>query len=129
MINNFDEAKKYTNKIKKKLITNALADQDGISSLKYLAEAEDEKRFRIVVELITTTIKTHKNLELYKKDPLAFIEFLCMFEDSGEIHSYNMFQAGRGLKVKKIKIGKTQRFFQKIYGSHFFKNKEVMKNV
>lgn len=128
MIKNLADAKKYANKIKSGSITNPFVDRDGLFSLKYLALAKDEEDFRTIVELMVTAIKTQKNLKLFKKEPLAFIESLCMTEDHGEKDGYNAYQAGRGLKVKRLPTGKTQRFFKKLYGSHFFKGEGVTKN-
>ena len=123
MIKNLAGAKRYVDNIKKKLITNPFADRDGLFSLRYLARAKDEENFRIIVKIMVTTIKTQKNFKLFRKEPLAFVESLCMMEDNGEKEGYNAFQAGRGLKVKRLPIGKTQRFFQKLYGDYFFNRK------
>ena len=121
MIKNLAGAMRYVNKIRRKLIKNPFADKDGVYYLKYLAEEKDEEMFRIVVELMCFGVKTQEGLKQFRKEPLAFVESLCMMEDSGEKQGYNAFQAGRGLKVKKLPTGKTQSFFQRLYGSHFFK--------
>ncbi len=125
MVKNLAEAKKYVNKIKKGLIKNSFTNRDCADSLKIFAEAKDEERFKIVGDFMAQFISKVKagGLRFFKKEPLAFIECLLMIVDYGDKVNYAMYQTYRGIKVKRPPIGKTQRFFQKIYGSHFFKKK------
>jgi len=123
MVKDFAGAKRCVNKIKKGLIKNPFASKDCAHSLKILAEAKDEKRFKIVVDFMCSGIKTQKSLKLFKREPLALVESICQVLDHPSVANYNMFQYYRGIKVKKLLIKKTQKFFRKIYGSHFFKRK------
>ena len=121
MIKNIAGAKKYVNRIKKGLVKNPFARRDCTDSLKILAEAKDEERFKIVVGFMLSSILAQKSLKLYQKEPLALVESFCEVIDHPVKANHAMYQTYRGLKVKRPPIGKTQRFFQKIYGSHFFK--------
>jgi len=121
MIKNLAGAKKYVNKIKDGLIENPFASKDIAHSLKFLAQDKDEENFRLVVDLWCHGISTQKNLKLYSKEPLALVESFCMVLDHPEKANHHMFQTYRGIKMKRLPIGNTQKFFQKIYGSRFFK--------
>ena len=126
MIKNLDGAKKYVNKINKGLIKNPFANRDCIDLLKILAKVKDEERFKIAVDFMSYFISKSKRrgYGIFKDEAMAFIESLCMILDYGsDKFNYNLVQTYRGIKVKKVPIGKTQRFFQRIYGSHFFKQK------
>ena len=123
MINNLADAKRYVNKIKDGLIGNPFANKDTTHALKFFAEAKDEENFRIIVDLWCYGISTQKHLKLYSKEPLALVESFCMVLDHPEKANRHMFQTYRGIKMKRPQMGKTQKFFQKIYGSHFFKRK------
>lgn len=122
MIKNLADAKRYIDNVKKGLIKNPFATRDHLDSLKIFAKEKDEKNFKIIVESMSNAILTQKGYKLFKKEPLALIEVFCMTIDhGGDKVSYNAFQAQRGLKTKRLPIGKTQKFFQRIYGNHFFK--------
>lgn len=123
MMKSFMGAKRYVNKIKKGLIKNPFANKDCTDSLKIFAGAKDKENFKIVVDFMCHGISTQKSLRLYSKEPLVLVESFCMVIDHPGKANYNMFQTYRGLRVKKLPIGKTQKFFQKLYGSHFFKKK------
>lgn len=114
-------AKRYVNRIKKGIIKSAFANRDCTDSLKILVEAKDEERFKTIVDFMCSGILTKKSLKLYQKEPLALVESFCEVIDNPIRANYAMYQTYRGLKVKRPPIGKTQKFFQKIYGSHFFK--------
>lgn len=122
MIKSITAARKYVKNIKRGLIENPFANKDCIGALKVFAEAKDEENFRIVVDFMANFISKTKEsgFKLFKKEPLTFVESLVMLIDHGGKANYFMFQRARGLKIKKLSIGKTQRFFQKLYGSHFF---------
>src|SRR3989344_8468099 len=119
MVKNITEAKRYVNKIKKALIKDPFANRDCTDSLKIFAEAKDEERFKIVVDFMCADILNKKSLKLFQKEPLALVESFCEVIDNPIKANYAMYQTYRGLKVKRPPIGKTQKFFQKIYGSHF----------
>ena len=121
MIKNIAGAKKYVNKIKRELIKDPFANGDCTDALKIFAEAKDEENFKIVVDFMCAGILNKKSLKLYQKEPLALVESFCEVIDNPIKTNYAMYQTYRGLKVKRPPIGKTQKFFQKIYGSHFFK--------
>jgi hypothetical protein len=123
MLKNFADAKKYVNKIDKGLIKDPFINGDVTDALKILAKVKDEDRFKIVVDLMCSSILNKKNLKLFKKEPLALVESFCEVIDNPIKANYAMYQTYRGLKVKRPPTGKTQRFFQSIYGSHFFKKK------
>ena len=122
MAKNLANVNRYVNKIKKGSIKNPFV-KDCTGYLKILAETKDEEKFKIVVDSMCHFISksTKGTMKYFKKEPLALVESFCEVTDHPGKITYNMFQAYRGLKVKKLPIGKTQKFFQKIYGSHFFK--------
>ena len=124
MVKNLKSAKEYVNKIKKGLIKNPFANKNGVDSLKIFAEAKDEDRFKIGVDSMIHTISTQKAYKIFKKEPLAYVELFCEIIDNGYMKSvYASYQTYRGFKIKRFPVGKTQKFFQKIYGSHLFKKK------
>src|SRR3989344_6487654 len=120
MIKSLASAKKYVNKIKEGLIKNPFANNDSTYALKILAKAKNEMEFKIVVDSMCRGILTQKSLKLYAKEPLVLVESFCEVIDNPIKANYNMFQTYRGIKMKRLTIGKTQKFFHKIYGSHFF---------
>ena len=123
-MNDIRKSRKYAGEIKNGLIKNPFATKDGLPSLKILAKFEDKENFKIVVESMRYVISRQKGYKLFRKEPLALIEVLCMAADyGGDKVSYNAFQAQRGLKTRRLSIRRTQKFFQKIYGSHFFVKK------
>ncbi len=124
MVKDIAGAKKYINRIKKGLIKNPFANRDCMGSLKIFAEAKDEESFKIVVDFMCSGILAQESLKLYAKEPLAVVESFCEVIDNPSKANYAMYQTYRGLKVKRPPIGKTRRFFQKIYGSHFFIRKK-----
>ncbi|MEX2016845.1 MAG: hypothetical protein WD876_00005, partial [Candidatus Pacearchaeota archaeon] len=65
----------------------------------------------------------HKNFKFYAREPLALVEYFCITIDQPSRVEKTVFNTLRGLKVKKLPLGKTQKFFQKIYGSHFSKHR------
>ena len=77
MVKNLRSAKEYVNKIRKGLIKDPLVGRDWVDSLKLLAKAKDEKRFKIVVDSVCSSIKSKKSLKLYAKEPLALVESFC----------------------------------------------------
>lgn len=123
MIKNLAGAKRYVNKIRKGLIKNPFATKDTLDSLKIFARYKDKENFKIVIEFMCSGIKTQKNLKLYAKEPLALVEYFCMTIDQSSRIEKTIFNMLRGIKVKRLPIGNTQKFFQKVYGSHFFKKK------
>ena len=124
MIKNLAGAKAYINNIKNGLIKHPFVNKDGLDSLKIFAEKRDEENFRIIVNFMKKFISTNKDYKIFKKEPLANVELLCETIDNGYMESvYAMYQSYRGFKVKRFPLGKTQKFFQKLYGPHFFKKK------
>ena len=123
MVKNLKSAKEYVNKINKGLIKNPFQNSDSVHSLKEFAKIKDEENFKVIIDFMTNFISKAKDggLKFFKKEPLAFIECLLMITDHGDKANYILVQISRGIKIKKLPIGKTQRFFQKIYGSRFFK--------
>jgi hypothetical protein len=123
-VKNLKSSKGYVNKIKKGLIKNPFDNKEGMNSLEVLAESKEKEGFKIVVDFMSYFISksVRKGYGIFKDEPLVFIESFCMVLDHGaDKMNYNLIQTYRGLKVKRLPIGKTQGFFQKIYGSHFFK--------
>ena len=119
----FQKAKQYVSKIKSREIKNPFQNSDSVYSLKEFAKVGDEENFKVIINLMASFISKSKEgqLKLFKKDPLVFIECLILEHDHGNKAVYILLQRSRGLKVKKPSIKRTQKFFQKIYGSHFFK--------
>jgi len=126
MMKSLADAKKYINKIKSGLIKHPFANQDGIDALKIFAKANDEDNFKAVVNFMRQGILTLKDFKFFKKEPLAYIELNCEIIDNDYLKEvYTMYQIYRGFKVKRPPIGKTQKFFRKIYGNHLFKKKSL----
>jgi len=119
-----NKAKKYVSLIKKGEAKNPFQTKDSVYSLKEFAKIKGEKNFRIVVDFMASDIsKTkEKGLKFFKKEPLVFIEVLIMLVDHGDKANYTIIQQARGLKVKKVPVGKTQKYFQKLYGRQFYVN-------
>lgn len=126
MVKNLAGAKRYVDRVKKGLVKDPFASKDCIDSLKVLAKSGDKDNFKIVVDFMSNFISKskRKGYRIFKEEAKAFVESLCMILDHGaDKVNYNLIQTYRGIKMKRLPIGKTQRFFQKIYGSHFFKKK------
>ena len=121
MVKNLAEAKEYITKIKNGSIKDPFSSRDSTDSLKIFAESKDEGNFKIVVDFMCRGILNNKGLKLYQKESLALIESFCEVIDHPVKANYAMYQTYRGFKVKIPPIGKTRKFFQKMYGSHFFK--------
>ncbi len=119
---NIAEAKRYADRIKKGLIKNHFQNSDSVNSLKEFAKIKDEENFKVIIDFMTHFISNAKEggLKFFKKEPLVFIECLLMTTDHWDKTSYILVQISRGVKVKRPPIGKTQKFFQKLYGNHFF---------
>ena len=119
---NIAEAKRYADRIKKGLIKNPFQNSDSVNSLKEFAKIKDEENFKVIIDFMTHFISNAKEggLKFFKKEPLVFIECLLMTTDHWDKTSYILVQISRGVKVKRPPIGKTQKFFQKLYGNHFF---------
>ena len=117
------KAKQYVYKIRSGEIKNPFQNSDSVYSLKEFAKVGDEENFKVIIDLMASFISKSKEggLKLFKKEPLVFIECLILQHDHGDKSSYILVQRSRGLKVKKPSIKRTQKFFQKIYGRHFFK--------
>src|SRR3989344_8112295 len=114
MIESLAEAKKYVNKTNNGLVKNPFANKDSIDALKIFAEANDEDNFKAVVNFMRQDILTIKDFKFFKKEPLAYIELNCEIIDNDYLKEvYAMYQTYRGFKVKKLPIGKTQKFFRK----------------
>lgn len=124
MIKNLTHAKKYVKNIKANLIKNPLQNNDSIHSLREFAKVKDEKNFKIIIDFMARFISSNKDggLKFFKKEPLSFIECLIMILDNGDKANYILVQISRGVKIKRPPIGKVQKFFQRIYGVHFFVN-------
>lgn len=122
MIKNLKDAKTHADKIKKGLIKNPLQDADSIDSLKEFAKVNDEENFRVIVDFLSEFISKSKKggPALFRKEPLVFIEILTMILDHSDKVNYTLVQLSRGLKVKKPTVKKTQKFFHRLYGNHFF---------
>lgn len=122
MVKDVAEAKSYLDNIKKGLIKNPFQNSDSTHSLKEFAKAKDEESFKSITEFMVRFISKTKEggLKFFKKEPLAFIECLLMAVDHGDKANYVLVQISRGIKVKRPSIGKTQKFFQKLYGRQFF---------
>lgn len=121
MISSIEDAKEYVQTIKENKIKDLFGDTKSVDSLKIFAGEEDEENFKFLVDSMIKSIKNKEKWKFYHKEPLALIESFCQIMDHGDKVSYARFQAHRGIKTKRLSIGKTQRFFQKIYGNHFFK--------
>ena len=57
----------------------------------------DKENFKFVVEFMCEGIKTQRSARLFRKEPLALIESICMVMDhSSQINYYN-YQTYRGI--------------------------------
>ncbi|MFB6246422.1 MAG: hypothetical protein ABEI74_02440 [Candidatus Pacearchaeota archaeon] len=125
MIENLKQAREYAKKIDNGEIKNPLLNNEFQHALKELAKAKDEQNFRKIVDFVADKIKKDKkggSSKFYNtyNEALALLECLIMQVDHGNRSDYILFQLSRGMDVKRPALRKTQRFFQKLYGSHFF---------
>lgn len=119
---NLKKAIEHVSSIKRGKGNGPFNSRENGYSLREFAKARDEINFRVIVEWMREGIKNQKSARLFRKEPLALIESICMVMDhSSKINYYN-YQTYRGIKIKRPSIGTTQRFFQKLYGSHFYVN-------
>lgn len=114
------DAKEHFLHIKEgKASTQFNSTENGLS-LREFAKVKDKNGFKTIVKFMLKGIKTQKSAKLFRKEPLALIESICLVVDHSTKINYYNYQAYRGIKMKRPSVGATQKFFQKIYGSHFF---------
>lgn len=86
--------------------------------------------FKILADRYVKYSEAHKEDSItLTKEPLAVLEWLCMGMDHGfSAIGYKSLEAKAGIKTERLPIKDTQRFFQGIYGSHFYLEDKVRDN-
>jgi len=119
---NIKDALEYVNRIENGEIENPFLTRECVESLNEFSKESDEERFKKVVNFMVDFIAKSNldQMKSHKKEPLAMIEFQCIMLDHPIEAGNIMFKAFRGIKVERLPTGKNQRFFQKLYGNHFY---------
>src|SRR3989344_6566413 len=107
MVYNFSlkKAKAHVSRIKKGEAIGPFNSRENGFSLKKFAKAQDKEGFRIVVEFMCDGIKTQRSARLFRKEPLALIESICIVMDHSVKINYYNYQTYRGIKMKRPPVG------------------------
>ncbi|MDP2925186.1 MAG: hypothetical protein Q8N99_02325 [Nanoarchaeota archaeon] len=96
-----------------------------VSALEILALANEETRFRKVVDAQVQQLKKDGKID----EPYSFAEWLCMGVDHGFAIIESLSLAIQpGISVERLPVKTTQEFFQRLYGSHFYLGDKAMQN-
>ena len=112
------------------------------SYLEILAKAGDEKSFRIIANAYANQIRLSvsrsdvlnptERWSILKKDicdnPYSYIEWLCMISDCNDKISFSDRKSYRTDPKNPPEIRRTQKFFQKLYGSRFYQDCAILED-
>jgi hypothetical protein len=110
------------------------------SLLEVLAQEEDKKSFRIIVNAYVNQIRIENirkdsadKCEIIRgdidNDSYAYVEWLCMLADNNDVIGFSKRKRFRINPKNPPEIRKTQKFFQKLYGSRFYQVCAVLDDV
>ena len=103
-------------------LTQALKNFAQSNDREYFAKTVDAYVQCVTTEIPEDTQATRRTNDM-TKEPLAFLEWLCMgLDHSFTTVGHHAWAAAAGMTTEGLPLGEIQSFFRDLYGSHFYQD-------